>query len=407
MNHGNLYTVDRFRPADADTRDNRSSNANPIEIHRFVDLKKRLRPLRHTIDRVVWRGRTYTLTGPTGDGKTTLCMTAALAVVTGRADILGLDVERGRVLYLAIENPDDIVARFAIAQRFYGIPSLTLRDRLFIIPVKATPEAVFAALEKLARSGEFALIVIDTLAAYFDGTDLNNNVEAGNFIRRLRTLTTVLGNPAVVIPAHPIKGADQTKLSPYGGGAIINEVDGNLTLWRVGNTCTLHWQLKLRGPNFAPVRFQFRDYGCDAVRDAKGRRVIMPLLVPYTERAAGRLALPAPARPQLRLQHEQHRPRQDAAPLRLPDLSQDRRRSTRSDDADAKLLRAMIADPRGTQEEWATATGVVKSNVNRRLMRLKREGLVQGAHGRWTVTPAGRRTVRPAQTKTPPVAGSR
>ena len=41
------------------------------------------------------------------------------------------------------------------------------------------------------------------LAAYFDGTDLNNNVEGGNFMRRLRALSTVLGNPAVVIPAHP------------------------------------------------------------------------------------------------------------------------------------------------------------------------------------------------------------
>jgi DNA-binding MarR family transcriptional regulator len=82
--------------------------------------------------------------------------------------------------------------------------------------------------------------------------------------------------------------------------------------------------------------------------------VIVPLLLPYTEEPAKPLALPAP-------------------PPRLQ----------RSDDAspdtkllDAKLLRAMIADPSGTQEQWAAATGVVKSNVNRRLMRLKREGLV-------------------------------
>jgi hypothetical protein len=166
-------------------------------------------------------------------------------------------------------------------------------------------------------------------------------------------------------------------------------------LWCRGNACKLHWQTKLRGADFAPVLFRFREYGCNAVRDAKGRRVIMPLLVPYAERAAERLALPAPARLQPRLHHEQRRLREDAAPLRLRDLSQDRRRSARSDDAspDAKLLRAMIADPSGTQEKWATATGVAKSNVNRRLMRLKREGLVHGADGRWTVTPAGKRTI--------------
>jgi AAA domain-containing protein len=416
MNRRDLYVVEKYRPPrralalasdrgarqlrapirpEADTRDSRSTNPNHIQIHRFVDLKKRLEPLRYTIDRVVRRGSTYTLTGPTGDGKTAWCMTAALAVATGRSDILNLDVERGRVLYLAIENPYDTVSRFTIAQRFYGIPSLTLGDRLFIVTVKATPESVFAALKKLSRSGAFALVIVDTLAAYFDGTDMNDNVAAGNFMRRLRTLTTVLGNPAVVVPAHPIKGATEASLSPYGGGAIVNEVDGNLTLWRRGNACKLHWQTKLRGPNFAPVLFRFREYGCNAVRDAKGRPVIMPLLVPYAERAAGRLALPPPSRPQLRLQHEQHRPREDAAPLRLRDLSQDRERPTRSDDASpgAKLLRAMIADPHGTQQEWGVATGVVKSNVNRRLMRLQREGLVHGADRRWTVTPAGKRTI--------------
>jgi DNA-binding IclR family transcriptional regulator len=58
-----------------------------------------------------------------------------------------------------------------------------------------------------------------------------------------------------------------------------------------------------------------------------------------------------------------------------------------------KLLRAMIANPNGTQQDWATATGVAKSNVNRRLMRLEGEGLVHGANGRWTVTATGRRTV--------------
>jgi AAA domain-containing protein len=418
MNYRKLYTIERFRPAkpalapandhgaprpaaairpadDGTPTRTAVREEEPVEIHRFVDLKKRLKPLRYAIDRIVCRGRIYTNTGPTNVGKTTFWTMAALAVATGRSDILGLDVEKGRVLYLAIENPYDTVSRFTIAQDFHRIPNQTLHDPLFIIPVKATPESVFATLKKLSRSGGFALVIVDTLAAYFDGTDLNNNVEAGNFIRRLRALTTVLGNPAVVIPAHPIKGATEASLSPYGAGAIVNEVDGNLTLWPRGNGCKLHWQTKLRGPNFAPVLFRFREHGCDAVVDAKGRRVMMPLLVPLTEEPAKRLALPAPARPQLRLQHEQHRPREDAAPPRLRDLSQDRRPPTRSDDAspDAKLLQAMIADPSGTQEQWATATGVVKSNVNRRLMRLKRAGLVHGTDGRWTVTPAGKRTV--------------
>jgi archaellum biogenesis ATPase FlaH len=418
MNYRQLYTVERFRPAtptrtrandrrarrpsarirpDGEARDKRSAirNEEPVEIHRYVDLKKTREPLRYAIDGVVRRGRIYTLTGPTNAGKTAWSTMAALAVATGRSDILNLEVERGRVVYLAIENPDDTVSRFAIAQRFYRISDATLRNRLFIVTTKATPEAVFAALENLSRSGRFALVVVDTLAAYFDGTDMNDNVAAGNFMRRLRALTTVLGNPAVVVPAHPIKAAAQGSLVPYGGGAIVNEVDGNLTLWRRGDACRLHWQTKLRGPNFEPVLFRFLNFRCDEVRDARGRRVIMPLLVPDAERPAAVLALPAPVRAQPRSHREQQRLQEGAAPLRLRDQSQDRQRSARSDVArrDRRLLRAMIADPDGTQADWAAATGVAKSNVNRRLTRLKGEGLVQGAGRTWTVTATDKRTV--------------
>jgi DNA-binding MarR family transcriptional regulator len=53
----------------------------------------------------------------------------------------------------------------------------------------------------------------------------------------------------------------------------------------------------------------------------------------------------------------------------------------------------MIVNPNGTQQDWAKATGVAKSNVNRRLKRLEEDGLVHGANGRWTVTATGRRTV--------------
>jgi hypothetical protein len=409
IDYGSLYTIERFKPArSAQTTPTNDRGASgpalptltavreeePVEIHQFVDLKAKRKPLRYAIHGIVPRGRTYTHTGPTNAGKTAFWTMAALAVATGRRDILNLDVTKGRVVYLAIENPDDTMSRFAIAQHFHRIHNFDLRDRLFIVTVKATPESVFAALEKLSLSGGFALVIVDTLAAYFDGTDMNDNVAAGEFMRRLRALSTVLGHPAVVVLAHPTKGADKGSLVPYGAGAIVNEVDGNLTLWRARDFCKLHHQTKLRGPNFDPVLFRFQEYGCDEVLDAKGHRVIMPLLVPVAAKAAAPLALPAP-------HHKQPPPREDAALLRLPDRSQDGQGSARrgGPNGDAKLLRAMLANPKGTQHDWATATGVVKSNVNRRLMRLKGEGLVRRAGGKWAVTETGRRTARPTQTK--------
>jgi DNA-binding IclR family transcriptional regulator len=58
----------------------------------------------------------------------------------------------------------------------------------------------------------------------------------------------------------------------------------------------------------------------------------------------------------------------------------------------------MIANPNATQAGWASATGVAKSNVNRRLARLQRIGLVLGSGGKWAVTEKGKRTV-PAKPK--------
>jgi hypothetical protein len=66
--------------------------------------------------------------------------------------------------------------------------------------------------------------------------------------------------------------------------------------------------------------------------------------------------------------------------------------SSTASSPDTKLLRAMIADPGGTQRDWATATDVAKSSVYRGLKRLQEQGLVHGAGGKWTVTQTGRRT---------------
>ena len=60
--------------------------------------------------------------------------------------------------------------------------------------------------------------------------------------------------PAVVIPAHPKKGATRDGNVPYGGGALLNEVDGNLSLWGSQAGIELHWCGKFRG-SFDPVHF--------------------------------------------------------------------------------------------------------------------------------------------------------
>ena len=106
----------------------------------------------------------------------------------------------------------------------------------------------------------FSLIIGDTAASFFPGDDENDNVAAGHYGRTLRGLNESNGNPAVVMLCHPIKNASRDNLLPRGGGALLNEVDGNLTAWSevLGEVTELGWQGKIRGPDFSPLGYRLR-----------------------------------------------------------------------------------------------------------------------------------------------------
>ena len=80
----------------------------------------------------------------------------------------------------------------------------------------------------MTEIGGVTLVIVDTSAAYFEGDDENNNTQAGKHARLLRRLTTVSGAPTVLVACHPTKAASNDSLLPRGGGAFLNEMDGNL-----------------------------------------------------------------------------------------------------------------------------------------------------------------------------------
>ena len=208
------------------------------------------------LEGIVQRSRLYACTSLTGHGKTAVWLFIACMLQAGRM-VGALRVTQGNVLYLAGENPEDVKFRLLGMWQAYKFKPESLP---YVLEgnFPLAPEEAEILRAKIAALGiPFALIVGDTAASYFPGEDENDNVAAGSYARTLRTFTVCDGHPTVVVLTHPTKSAAVGTLLPRGGGAFLNELDANLTLWADGEVTTLHHG-KIRGPDFAPLSFRLR-----------------------------------------------------------------------------------------------------------------------------------------------------
>jgi len=233
-------------------------------------------PPAYLINEVIQRGYLYSLTARTGHGKTAIALYMAQAIARG-VDMHGCPVLPGTVLILAGENPDDVRARFLVLGKAYGFDPVASKIR-WISGVKHLPSHMNIIRKETDAIDDLVLVLVDTAAAYFPGTETNSNSEQGEYARLLRQMTFLKNKPAVVALSHPVKNASKDNLLPMGGSAFLNEVDGNLTLWAgVERQTTLHWQGKFRGPEFDPMTFELVEEHCDAVKNTDG--VLLPSVV--------------------------------------------------------------------------------------------------------------------------------
>lgn len=314
--------------------------------------------LSYCIEPIVRSSSIYSVTAKTGGGKTGFFVAAGLAVASNRPNAIGLDIAEGRVAYLAFENPDDVRMRIMATAYKLNINVRELKERFVICDMRAKPEEVIAKLDLMAKTdGPFALVLADTYAAFFDGTDLNDNVQTGAFMRRLRPVTQIPGRPACLVACHPVKNASDDQLVPYGGGAALNELDGNLTLRPDGKLVSLHWQGKLRGLEFTPKVFRFELVSSPDLLDAKGRSVQLPVLRPLTA--------------------------QDAEAARKEDVA-----------LVIGLLRVVSSKPAGTQRQWADILETSPSTINRAFKKLVSDKLIEGDITGWRLTAKGERAAK-------------
>lgn len=227
----------------------------------------------------------YSLTGTTGTGKTAVLLLLAAATALGMP-VGGRDVKPGRVVYLAGENPDDVQMRWIAAGHHLGFDPDTI-DVHFLKGATDVAETIELIRKDVEALGGASLVIVDTSAAFFFGDDENSNTDAGRHARNLRQLTTLPGEPAVLVATHPTKNASSDSLLPRGGGAFIAEVDGNLTLTKSDGLVKLHWQGKHRGPDFDPVVFKLEPVTAPALVDGRGRLVPTVLARDMSEKEVG------------------------------------------------------------------------------------------------------------------------
>jgi hypothetical protein len=337
-------------------------------------------PPDYLIDGILQRRFCYSMTGQTGTGKTCVAMRAAAHVAIGKP-IGDIGVEQGDVLYFAGENPTDVQMRWLGLCKEMGLDPDKLPIHVVEGSMHLSQVAERITQEVIAIGRPMALVIVDTAAAYFEEDNDNDNVQAGNHARRLRSLCGLPGGPCVLVLCHPTKNAQDDNLVPRGGGAFLNEVDGNIALRRDGETIVAFALGKFRGPEFTPINFGLkviRDH--PSLVDTKGRPV--PTIV----------AIPISA-------------------------AEHQRQEERAQSSEDKVLELLCNEPGLKQKDICDKLGWAShSSASRILRNLVDEKLVKSTRGYWTATPEGQkslnlvagaaaRPVRKAAPLTPAVLG--
>jgi hypothetical protein len=110
------------------------------------------------------------------------------------------EIEKGRVVYFAGENPDDVRMRWiAMAHHLDFDPDCV--DVHFIAGAFGIAEMFKRIKADVEEIGGADMIVVDTSAAYFNGDDENSNTQLGAHARNLRA-PTLPGKPVVYAAFH-------------------------------------------------------------------------------------------------------------------------------------------------------------------------------------------------------------
>jgi hypothetical protein len=304
---------------------------------------------------------TYALTGYTGHGKSSATLFLCLCILKGW-DFGGHKVLPGAVLYLAGENPDNVMAQWLALCDYHDVepdqPDMHWHHGYF--DIRSSVKDLQAQAEKVQN---LRLIVADTLQAFFAGESDNDNIQMMESARSFRSLGQIETKPTILIPAHPAgKKADRSTLVPRGGGAFLNEIDGNFTIWNdEDETLKWSWQGKLRGAPFDPITVRMSLYTtCARIADKQGR---IPSISVVDNISAVELGV----------------------------------KLFKANEMDLKILGNMEMQPKAGQAERAEMLDVTQGYISKRMQNLADEGLVRRYARKYILTEQGVEVIKDAK----------
>lgn len=238
----------------------------------------------YVVDGIVQGGRLHACTGHSNAGKTAILLEMGCCVCMGRL-FAGIETRRGRVLFLAGENAEDVRGRLLAWCEANGCAPSELDDWMHVYPAAGPIEELANGLIEACNAiGSFALVIVDSKLPYFGGDDENDNPQGLAQAKAFRRFSEeIAGLPAVVVLGHPRKGAHSPEeLHPRGALAYLNEIDTNLIAFNEGEVVRFHWAIKIRGPSFEPRYFRMMSHELAGTADRHGRNFQTVLALPMS-----------------------------------------------------------------------------------------------------------------------------
>ena len=215
----------------------RADEARPLQPRKLSEIMTEDAPTDFVIEGLLRVGGTTILIGEPKLGKSQMSLDLALAVSRGEA-FAGLATKKGRVIYYALEDGEDIV-RDRVKSR--GLTGMS--EDLYIGTTPPVVEDSTALLEEHIDIFQPSMIIIDTLRAMSVSTGKSENEASfADSIYRIAKVARERGVAAIIVH-HTVKATTGNPITDARGtSAIAGAVDVVAGLYRRDDVMRLAWR---------------------------------------------------------------------------------------------------------------------------------------------------------------------